>query len=206
MDMIADERRTLADLLEGLDDEQLRTPSLCGDWTVHEVAGHLLMPLVTPLRVFIAGVIVARGNFDRANDRITRSFAQRPINVIAAGLRDHATSTFHPPGFSLDAPLTELLIHGQDIRRPLGLTWPFPETGLVAALTFLASPRAARGFVDRNRIAGLSFEATDVGWTGGVAGGPTVRGPAAALAYAMAGRTAALDELGGPGLDVLRAR
>ena len=39
--MIADERRGLADLLEGLDEAQWDSPSLCEGWTVRTVAGHL---------------------------------------------------------------------------------------------------------------------------------------------------------------------
>lgn len=42
LDAISSERTKLADLLDTLTLEQLRTPSLCGDWTVHQVAGHLL--------------------------------------------------------------------------------------------------------------------------------------------------------------------
>ena len=36
--------------------------------------------------------------------------------------RARATSRFTPPGHGPTAPLTDLQIHGQDIRRPLGLT------------------------------------------------------------------------------------
>ena len=37
---IAAERRRTADLIEALSPAQLDTPSLCGDWTVRQVAGH----------------------------------------------------------------------------------------------------------------------------------------------------------------------
>jgi hypothetical protein len=36
--LIATERRALADLVDGLDEQQLATPSLCGAWTVQDVA------------------------------------------------------------------------------------------------------------------------------------------------------------------------
>ena len=48
------------------------------------------------------------------------------------------------------------------------------------------------------------FEASDVGWSAGA--GALVRGPGAALAFAMTGRTQTLDELTGDGVAVLRAR
>ena len=208
LEIIADERRRLADLIGGLDDDQLATASYCGDWTVRQVAGHLLWPLVTPLRVVIASAVLARGNFDRTNDRITRAFARRPAEDIAAGLRTQAESRFHPPGFGFEAPVTELLVHGQDLRRPLGLQsqWQFAATGVVIVLDLLVTAKARRAFVPRGRLSGLAFEATDVDWTGGEPGGSLVRGPGASLAYAMTGRAAALDELTGPGVTTLRSR
>lgn len=204
LEMISSERRALADLLDTLTPQQLATPSLCGDWTVQQVAGHLLMPLMLPLPRFVLALVKAGGNFDKANDNASRAFARRPAADIAAGLRAKADSRFHPPTFGHEAPLSELLLHGQDIRRPLGLTWPFPADGLPIVLDMLAGPNAHRGFVPRGRLAGLRLEADDVDWSRGE--GELVRGPGASLAYAMAGRGVALDELSGPGVDVLRGR
>ena len=45
---IAQERTMLADVLDGLTEDQWQTQSLCSAWTVHDVAAHLLMPLVYP--------------------------------------------------------------------------------------------------------------------------------------------------------------
>lgn len=208
LEIIADQRRRLADVVGSLDDEQLETASYCGDWTVRQVAAHLLWPLVTPLRVVIGAAVLARGNFDRTNDRMTRAFARRPVTEIATGLRSQAESRFHPPGFGFEAPVTELLVHGQDLRRPLGLQsqWQFDPAGVVICLDLLLTAKARRAFVPRGRLSGLAFEATDVDWTGGEAGGSLVSGPGASLAYAMTGRPAALDELSGPGVDLLRSR
>lgn len=204
LETIGNERRTLADLLDTLSADQLATPSLCGDWTVQQVAAHLLMPLVTPLPRFLVGVVRAGGNFDKANDRMSRTFARRPVAEIAAGLRAKADSRFHPPTFGHEAPLTELLLHGQDLRRPLGMTWQFPLTDMPVVLDMLVGPNAHRGFVPRGRLDGLRLEASDVPWAHGE--GELVRGPGASLAYAMAGRPVALDELTGPGVEVLRTR
>jgi uncharacterized protein (TIGR03083 family) len=206
IEVIAAERRQVADVVAGLDADQLATPSYCGGWTVAEVAAHLLFPLVTPLPVVIGALVLARGNFDRANDRLTRSFAKRPTSDIVTGLRTQAESRFHPPGFGLEAPVTELLVHGQDLRRPLGLSWDFEPGGLPIALELLTSPKAARAFVRRGSLAGLAFEATDIDWIGGERGGALVQGPAASIAYAMTGRTASLGELTGAGVEVLRSR
>lgn len=41
LELITAERRRVADLLAGLDDEQWAAPSLCDGWTVREVGAHL---------------------------------------------------------------------------------------------------------------------------------------------------------------------
>ncbi|MCU1656311.1 MAG: hypothetical protein JWO57_967, partial [Pseudonocardiales bacterium] len=120
------------------------------------------------------------------------------------GLRAQARNPFHAPTFGLEAPLTELLIHGQDIRRPLGLDHPFPPDATRTVLDMLASSTAKRGFVPRRLPDGLRFEADDVDWASG--SGELVSGPGTAVAFAMTGRKDALDELTGPGVAVLRAR
>ena len=49
---IAQERRDIADLLEGLTPEQWETPSLCSRWTVRELTAHLVVPFHVSLRQF----------------------------------------------------------------------------------------------------------------------------------------------------------
>ncbi|MCW2497564.1 maleylpyruvate isomerase family mycothiol-dependent enzyme [Jatrophihabitans sp.] len=200
---IADERRQFADLLAGLSPEQLATPSLCGSWTVQEVGGHLIMPMVTPAPKVLATIVVKR-SFDRANESLSRRVGRRPAAEIAATLRQRATSRFTPPGHGPTAPLTDLLIHGQDVRRPLGISREFSELRLRAALDFLASPKARIGFVSPKKIAGLRFVATDLDWTAG--DGATVEGPGEALLMAYTGRRAGLADLRGEGVATLRER
>ncbi|HJQ44635.1 MAG TPA: maleylpyruvate isomerase family mycothiol-dependent enzyme [Jatrophihabitantaceae bacterium] len=203
LDEIAHERLVVAEVLDTLTPEQLATPSYCGDWTVHEVGAHLLMPLRTSTLALL-GAVLRTGTPDKANDRITHQFAQRPIGEVTAGLRAEANNRFHPPTLPHEAPLSELVVHGQDIRRPLGLPVSFSAETLRPVLAFLASPKARRGFVPKGRLDGLRLEATDVDWSSG--DGALVRGPGAALAYAMCGRTAANGELDGAGVEVLAAR
>jgi uncharacterized protein (TIGR03083 family) len=47
--MIAEERRALAGLLDGLTDAHWDTPSLCEGWRVREVVAHLVMPFSASL-------------------------------------------------------------------------------------------------------------------------------------------------------------
>ncbi|MEY2404425.1 MAG: hypothetical protein QOD38_1976 [Acidimicrobiaceae bacterium] len=89
-----------------------------------------------------------------------------------------------------------------DIRRPLGQAVPVPKERATAMLDFLV--RAPQGLVNKKRIAGLRFEATDFEWSHG--DGQLVRGPAEALIQAITGRALALDDLEGDGVATLRSR
>lgn len=200
---IADERRRLADLLAGLTTEQLAAQSLCDQWSVHDVAAHLVVPLEVSTPKFALAMLAAGGSFDRANMRLTREQARRPIGEIIEVLRQKAESQFTPPGAGPEAPLTDLLVHGLDISWPLGLTCDLEDERAQKSLTFLTGG-SARGFVRKGILDGLRWEATDTEW--GHGSGPTVGGGAEALLLALTGRTAALDLLRGNGLPTLEAR
>ncbi|NEK56983.1 maleylpyruvate isomerase family mycothiol-dependent enzyme [Geodermatophilus sabuli] len=200
---IADERRGLAALVSGLTDEQLATRSLCSEWSVHDVLAHLVVPLEVGIPKFALAMLVCRGNFDRANVRLTREQARRPVSELTEVLRRRADSRFTPPGSGPEAPLTDLLVHGLDIRWPLGLPREVPEERVRTSLTFLTAGSAG-GIVAKGTLDGLRFEADDIDWAHG--GGPTVRGNAEALLLAITGRATALSHLSGDGVPTLRSR
>lgn len=198
---IADERRALADLLETLTPAQLATPSLCEAWTVRDVAGHLVMPLVTGLPAFAGAMLRARGNFNAASEALTARVVAEQGDRLPALLREHAASRFTPPGSGPMAPLTDVFVHGQDIRRPLGIAREADAATMVAILDFLASPAATRGFTRKDAAAGVRLEASDLGWARGH--GPVVSGTAEALALALTGRRVAYADLTGDGVGAL---
>lgn len=201
---IADERRSVADLLAELTPAQLATPSLCGIWTVHDVGAHLLMPLVTSLPTFGVAMVRCRMNFDKASEMLTARVAQRPDSQIVDGLRENAGHRFTPPGLGPEAPLSDVIIHGQDIRRPLGIEYDIDPKRVATVLDFITGPDATKGFIPKGRVAGLSFRATDLDWAAG--SGPQVSGRAEALMMAVAGRDVVLPELSGPGVAELARR
>jgi uncharacterized protein (TIGR03083 family) len=129
--------------------------------------------------------------------------AEQPPAQLAEGLRDNADNPFRPPIVGYPGQLTDLQVHGQDMRRPLGLPHGLRRERLRVSLDFLVGGHAV-GFTPRRRLADLHFEATDLGWTWGE--GPAVEGPAEALVLAMTGRKVALSELDGPGVRLLRSR
>ncbi len=200
---IAAERRLLADLVEDLSAEQEATQSLCGAWTVHDVTAHLLMPLVTPMPKVVLAMVRNGMNFDRANVALTAGVAKLSSAEIAEGLRSRADHRFTPPGLGPEAPLTDIVVHGQDIRRPLGLTREIPEQRQRAVLDFMAGG-SSKAVVPTARKVGLRLEATDLGWSAGE--GALVSGQAEALMMALAGRPVALAELTGDGIPILSER
>lgn len=98
--------------------------------------------------------------------------------------------------------LGEVVVHAQDIRRPLGVVRSPP----VDAVTEVARFFAARDFAVNSRTATkrVRVRATDGPFDAGE--GSLVSGTTLALTMAMAGRGVYCDELTGPGVAVLRAR
>lgn len=200
--VIATERRSIADMLDGLSAQQWQTQSLCAGWTVRQVAAHLTVVLMHGYRTFLMAAIRVGGNLDRANRTVAVREATRPIPDIVGDLRANAESRFTPPTFGSEAPLTEVLLHGEDMRVPLGIADGLLAERWQGALDLLLSPKGRRGFAAKG-VPPLRYVATDTEWAHG--SGYEVRGPAAALALTISGRSARLRELSGPGLDVLRA-
>jgi uncharacterized protein (TIGR03083 family) len=123
------------------------------------------------------------------------------LDATLERFRSLITSTTAASGHTA-AWLGEVVVHAQDIRRPLGL----PGAPPVPVVTAVARFFAARDFAVESRTAarGLRLHAVDGPFTTG--DGPLVRGTTLALTMAMAGRDAFCDDLEGPGVPVLRAR
>lgn len=198
-------RMLAADMFATLTPRQWATPSLCGGWTVREVAAHLVPPSggLGLLKVLPA-VIWYRGDLDRMVDEMSKKGARRPTERIVADLRARASAHLKPPVTGAGGPSTDTTVHLRDAARPLGLDVTPDLRAWKAALHFLVSKPAAKGFVSPRRIEGLRFEATDIAWSWGA--GDLVRGSSEAVAMCIAGRSAYLDELQGPGVAVLRGR
>ena len=202
-DDLADERRALADLLESLTPDQWQVQTLCPAWTVHDMAAHLVVPTEFSKVEMITTMLRARGDTDRLAVLMAARRAQLSSSELVARLRANATSHKAPPIIGVLGPYVDALVHGEDIRTPLGLVDTRPAERWRAALDFLVSSKAKIGFRTR-ALPDLWFQATDVEWQYGV--GDVVSGPAAALGLALMSRdTGRLDELDGPGADRLRA-
>ncbi|MCZ2404618.1 maleylpyruvate isomerase family mycothiol-dependent enzyme [Paenarthrobacter sp. Z7-10] len=166
-------------------------------WSVRDVAAHLLMPYELSVPGFVVRLIAARFNFDRLADRWARR-DRRTGQELITSLAATTSVKFNVPGAGETAPLCHLLAHGEDIRRPLGIRTETNAESANAALPELAR-FAKSGLVD-----GLQFRSTDTGWSSG--GGLPVAGTASALIVTLSGRSAAIDELTGEGVEKLRSR
>jgi uncharacterized protein (TIGR03083 family) len=195
------ERAALAEDLAALDDAQWAHPSLCERWVIEDVVAHLTAAAsIGPVRWF-ASVLGARFDFDLHNDRRLAEYRGATPAETLERFRRIVTSTTSAPGPTA-AWLGEVVVHAQDIRRPLGLVRMPP----VGAVTEVARFYVRRNFAvpSRTAIEGLRVEATDGPFATGT--GPLVSGTTLALTMAMAGRRAYCDDLSGPGVSILRAR
>ena len=195
------ERAALAADIADLTDRQWATLSLCTGFTVRQVLAHLTAGAsLNPVR-WLAGVIRCRFDFDKqVAMRLTEQLGATPAETLAR-FRRVVTSTIKAP-VPTAAMLGETIVHGEDIRRPLGINHDYPIT----ALTRLANYYQGSDLVvpARRRIAGLRLQASDGPF--GTGSGPLVSGSTLALIMAMTGRVTYCDELDGDGAATLRAR
>lgn len=195
-------RLATADWLETLEPAQLDAPSLCSEWTVREVAGHLLAGLSARPRDLLREVVRQGFRVNRANAALARQTAAQPLDQLVGQLRGHAARRVKVPVVGARAPLIDLLVHGGDMRLPLGVAMPAEPELTVAILDHLSTGHP--GLVPRSRLQGLGLVATDVDrtWRDGAA----VEGTLNDLLMAVSGRPFVLDRLGGPGTPVLARR
>lgn len=203
-EFVAAERAALADELDSLDAEAWEHPSACPGWRVRDVVGHL--------------VFLAEGSYTKAipaawrdglkirvsrmMDITARKTAIADPAELTERLRAAKHGRFRLPGAPPAAVLAEVIVHGEDIRRPLSRPAPQRDpASLQSALDFYVS--ISRYFI-RSGARGLKLIATDTDWSAGR--GDEVRGPALDLLLALAGRSYGCDGMVGDGVDSLRAR
>jgi uncharacterized protein (TIGR03083 family) len=195
------ERSALADTWSGLSSDQWAASSWCTGWSVKEAAGHVLAAAEQTPPNFFKALTVAGFRFDVFTERDATRLGSLSPDELIHRLRVRTTTKNHPPA-PIVAMLGEVVVHGEDIRRPLGLPHQTAEAALVAVADNYKNTNLLIG--SKRRIAGLRLRATDSEWACG--NGPEVSGPLASLVLAMAGRKGALADLGGDGLRVLSER
>lgn len=197
--MVHAERAALIADLDKLTAEEWGKPSLCEGWTVHDVAAHLVDTARTTRLGFVAAMVRARFDFDRQNAQgVQRERGATPQETLDR-LRQAATLRSTPP-VPLDSRLVEEIVHGEDIRRPLGLTHTYPPEAVIRALRLQTRTPASFGGA-KELTARIQLRASDADLSIGT--GPQVHGTALSLLLAVSGRHGVGAELDGPGVALL---
>lgn len=200
-ELIHAERARVLGMVDGLTAEQWRTGSLCTEWTVEQVTAHLTAAANTGIWTWLRSITFAGFNADRHNARRLAQHLGRTPGETHERFRNSVTLTIAP---TRDYPawLGEVIVHGQDIARPLHIDLAPDPTAVAEVARFFT----ARNFAVKSRtlVGGLSLEADDAAFTTGT--GPVVRGRLLDLVMVMAGRPDYCAELEGDGLTELRRR
>jgi uncharacterized protein (TIGR03083 family) len=200
-ELIHQERSATADLLAGLSRSDWEQPSLCAGWSVQVMAAHIVNGAEQTPAHFMSRLAANGFRFNTTMDRDARSAGTRPPAENVERLRARTSTTNRPPA-TVATMLGEIVVHSEDIRRPLGLTGNVPPEAIAACLGLYVRANFPVG--TKKRIAGLRLSASDLDWSHG--SGPQVRGPGLSLLMAITGRAAAVTDLEGEGVATLRER
>ncbi len=199
--MIHGERASVAEMLTTLTPSQWAEQSLCGGWSVRLAAAHIVTGAEQTTAHFFWRMAATGFRFNKMIDVDARRLGTASTSEIIERLRARLTTTNRPPA-PVMTMLGEVVVHGEDIRHPLGLKSTIGEEALRACLEMYKTASFPVG--TKKRIDSLHLVADDVGWSHGT--GPEVVGPGASILLAMTGRPAGLDDLSGEGLTTLRQR
>lgn len=198
---IDDERKALASDLEALGAAQWETASLAAAWTVRDVVAHMTATskLGGPkFFVKLAGSGFSLGRLQARDIKVERGLS--PAETLSR-FKAQLDSRGRPPG-PVDTMLGEVIVHSEDIRRPLRIAHDYPTGALTRVADFYCGSNLIIG--GKRRVEGVTLRATDAEWSHG--NGPVASGPILEIVLAITGRRPGLDRLEGEGVETLRAR
>lgn len=185
-----------------LSDDEWAAPSLCTEWTNHEVLAHLVIGRNMRLTALAAEIVRHGASFDRAAAAMatTLAAARPPIALLNDFAdRPRGTGRYFPRTLFLG----DLVTHELDILLALDRDPSIGSAALIAVLN--AQVHLPNPFVPAFRNSrGLKLVATDVGWVHG--SGPAVVGSAPDLISVLGHRPKALPRLSGDGVEFLAKR
>jgi uncharacterized protein (TIGR03083 family) len=189
------QREKLVRDLRTLEPAAWNVESLCAEWKVKDVVAHLIRvgdfyrrPYTFEWDLIRYGFRLSRALADVAK-RIAASHSPEELleRLDACAYEETLTFRLHPrPIFAL----SEWIVHGQDIRRPLGIAATFEPEHLIA--TAETSQKWYAWDRKYHRL-GARLEATDAEFA--IGEGQVLRGPLEAITMVALGRTAAMDDL-----------
>jgi len=195
------ERKALAADLGALDASQWMTPSLCAGWTARDALAHMTSGSKVTQWSFFPKLAMSGFNRLKLEKKVIEAEKGESAVETLANFEAVVNSLNRPP-VPADGWLGEMIVHAEDIRRPLGIKHDYPVAALVQIANFYSGMNLFIG--SKRRIAGLTLRATDTKWSHGT--GPEVTGPIITLVMAMTGRRAAYEDLTGEGVTTLLSR
>ncbi|HUC24697.1 MAG TPA: maleylpyruvate isomerase family mycothiol-dependent enzyme [Streptosporangiaceae bacterium] len=214
MELIAANRRALADALSDLSADQWHGASLCAGWTPAHVLAHQTMPFRISAAEVMAGIQQCGGDFTKYSDEVAERDSQIPAAELVAILRENAENPWAPPGGGLAGALSHDVIHGLDSTWVAGPRYDIPVEAMTMVLGMITAPLA---LPDHAAVAadvqpgaehttlfgfpldGIKVSATDLDWSTGQ--GAELRGRARDLLPLLAGRKIGREMFSGPGAD-----
>lgn len=193
-------RTDFADMIDGLSAEQLGADTLCAGWSAQDVAGHIVSFVEMSLPTMMFSMAKGGFNVDKAWHANAKKYGAQSASAIVSKLRANAAKPSAMKSFPAGLTTTDVAVHTQDIRRPLGLSGELDPGVLRDALDFCTSHEKGKMQVPTEDIAGLRLEATDIDWSWG--SGDLVSGPAEAILMAI-NRRDTRSELTGDGVAKL---
>jgi len=197
------ERAALIRDLGQLDPDDWAIETQCQGWRVREVVAHLIDTATTTPLSFLTAMVRAKFDFDRQNDLGLKRYNTSDPAELVALLGQVAERTSGPPQFMapLASRLVEEIVHGEDIRRAVGLHRTYQAEDLKTAISYQATTSTRFGGF-RENLTGKLLTAEDLGWSRGE--GAQIVGPAVEILMLISGRAPRRGELTGPGLESLR--
>ncbi|MEU4434052.1 maleylpyruvate isomerase family mycothiol-dependent enzyme [Nocardia rhamnosiphila] len=190
---VAAERRSLAELLDGLTEQQWDRQSWCAGWRIRDVVAHILLTSRAGAGEILWELLRARGDLDRMSFATAVRYAnRRSSEALLAELRAVIELRHTPVGTTALDRLMDLLVHGQDIAVPLGMRREMPVDA--ARWSVERVWRMGRPFRARRVLAGHRLIATDTEWSAGV--GAPLAAPIADILLLVTGRISVGDRAG----------
>lgn len=198
-DVIVGERAALSSRLHGLTAAQWDHPTLCAGWRVRDVAAHV-----------IAAPQLTWGELARLLPQVWRGYngltlwdgrrrGSAPVADILAQWERWTPVRRGPAVVTHRENLIDILVHTQDILRPLGIAYEPPAAAPGVAARACEAVAGLLGA--RRAVGGVRMVASDTDFDRGA--GPLVEGPVVELLMLRAGRPAAWERLRGPGVGQL---
>jgi uncharacterized protein (TIGR03083 family) len=202
-DRVIAARHEFTDLVTGLTPEQWTAPTLCDRWQPCHLVAHVIQTTAGSFKILLPHLVKSGLNPSKALGRAAISMGDDvPQAELLEQLRARIETRKAPPVVGPAGFIADVIVHEQDIRRPLGLPGAPDLHGVQRALEVSTGAPKAHG--NQRRIADLHLVADDVDWSFG--SGPEVTGTGEALLMAMWGRATAIEDLDGEGVATLRSR